>query len=236
MSELIDIDSYLSGGEDSDSESEDSSSDDESVASIGHDDEASVYDEEEEEGDVPDEEEEEEEGEENVPDEGEGEGAEIGIGGAKKAAPKKTFQQLESDDEDDDDEAVDEHYLQKFDTELKKNYIQETHPESFINNYDEIVCLTKVERDVNGNIIDPLHKTIPILTKYEKTRIVGMRSKQINAGAKPFVKVPEHIIDGYLIAEMEVQQKRVPFIIRRPLPNGGFEYWNIKDLEMIHIA
>ena len=231
MSELIDFDSYLSGGEGSDSETEDSSSDDGSVASIGGiDDEASVDDDHDQ--DI----EEEEEEEEDVPDEQQEEKEEEQEGGAKKVAPKKTFQQLESDDEEDDDEAVDEHYLQKFDTELKKNYIQETHPESFINNYDEIVCLTKVERDANGNIIDPLHKTIPILTKYEKTRIVGMRSKQINAGAKPFVKVPEHIIDGYLIAEMELQQKRVPFIIRRPLPNGGFEYWNIKDLEMIHIG
>ena len=32
---------------------------------------------------------------------------------------------------------------------------------------------------------------------------------------------------------MELQQKRIPFIIRRPLSNGSCEYWNVKDLENI---
>ena len=78
-----------------------------------------------------------------------------------------------------------------------------------------------------------MHKTIPYLTKYEKARILGQRAKQINSGASVFVKVPEKVIDGYLIAELELQEKRIPFIIRRPLPNGGSEYWSIKDLENI---
>ena len=41
------------------------------------------------------------------------------------------------------------------------------------------------------------------------------------------------IIDGYIIAEEELKQKRIPFIIRRPLPNGGSEYWKLQDLEDI---
>ena len=78
-----------------------------------------------------------------------------------------------------------------------------------------------------------MHKSIPYLTKYERARILGQRSKQINSGAKPFIKVPETIIDGYLIAELELIQKRIPFIIRRPIPGGSCEYWNLKDLEII---
>ena len=35
------------------------------------------------------------------------------------------------------------------------------------------------------------------------------------------------------MAELELAEKRIPFIIRRPLPNGGSEYWNVKDLENI---
>ena len=81
--------------------------------------------------------------------------------------------------------------------------------------------------------IDDLHKTLPYLTKYEKTRVIGQRAKQINSGAYPFVKVPENVIDGYIIAEIELKEKRIPFIIRRPMPNGGSEYWKIKDLEDI---
>ena len=45
--------------------------------------------------------------------------------------------------------------------------------------------------------------------------------------------VPETIIDGYVIAELELKEKKIPFIIRRPIPGGGCEYWHLKDLEII---
>ena len=136
-------------------------------------------------------------------------------------------------DGDDDDDEEDENYLQKFNKEINKNYIEEIHPECVYHNYNEISALSKVIRDKNNNIIDPLHKTVPFLTKYEKTRIIGQRAKQLNSGAKPFVNVPQHIIDGNIIAELELKQKKIPFIIRRPIPGGGSEYWNVKDLELI---
>ena len=137
-----------------------------------------------------------------------------------------------TDDDDDDDENED--YLQKFDTDIKKNYIVDVHPECVIQNYDEVAALSRVVRDKDNNIIDPLHKTIPILTKYERARVLGQRAKQINSGSRPFVRVPENVIDGYLIAEMELKEKRIPFIIRRPLPGIiGSEYWCLKDLEVI---
>jgi len=41
------------------------------------------------------------------------------------------------------------------------------------------------------------------------------------------------MIDGYLIALKELDQKKIPFIIQRPLPNGGSEYWRLCDLEML---
>jgi DNA-directed RNA polymerase I, II, and III subunit RPABC2 len=141
---------------------------------------------------------------------------------------------VDSDDDDDDDDDTDENYLQKFDNELTKNYITDYHPECFVHNYEEIASLTKVVRNADNIIIDPLHQTIPFLTKYEKARVLGQRAKQIESGSKPFVRVPENVIDGYIIAELELKEKRIPFIIRRPLPNGGCEYWNLKDLEMIN--
>ena len=133
------------------------------------------------------------------------------------------------DDEDDQDD----NYLQKFDKEITKDYVMNFHPECLNHNYDEIKALSKVTKDEFNIIIDPLHKTIPFLTKYEKTRILGQRAKQIECGAKPLVKVPENIIDSYVIAELELEQKAIPFIIRRPIPSGGSEYWNLKDLEII---
>jgi len=130
-----------------------------------------------------------------------------------------------SDTEDDED------YLQKFNKNMRDDLILNFHPESKSHNYEEIKQLAKVMRNKNGIIMDELHKTIPILTKYEKTRILGQRAKQIETGAIPLVQVPPNIIDSYLIAKLELAQNKIPFIIRRPLPNGGMEYWYVSDLE-----
>jgi len=140
----------------------------------------------------------------------------------------------DGDDEDDDDEDdIDDSYLQKFNEEINKNYILDFHPECSSHNYDEINALSTVVRDSRNNIVDDLHKTLPYLTKYERAKILGQRTLQINSGAKVFVKVPENIIDGRIIAELELKEKRIPFIIKRPLPGGGCEYWRLKDLEII---
>jgi DNA-directed RNA polymerase I, II, and III subunit RPABC2 len=72
------------------------------------------------------------------------------------------------------------------------------------------------------------------MSKYEMTRILGERAKQINEGAKSFIGVDPSLIDGFLIALKEFEMKKIPFIIRRPLPNGASEYWKMKDLEIIH--
>ena len=135
------------------------------------------------------------------------------------------------DDEDDDDDDDDIH--QKFDNETKKLYIAAHHPECLSFNHEETETLSRVVRDENGRIVDPYHKTLPFLTKYEKTRILGIRTKQLNEGAKPYIDVNPTIIDGYIIAQLELEHKRLPFIIRRPIPNGGSELWKLQDLEII---
>lgn len=152
---------------------------------------------------------------------------------SKSVKPNKTRQIIIEDDDDDDDEN-EENYLQKFDSEINKNYIMEFHPECLNHNSDEVSKLSRVIRDENNIIIDPLHKTIPHLTKYEKARILGQRAKQIETGSKPFVKINENIIDSYVIAELELREKKIPFIIKRPIPGGAFEYWNLRDLEIIN--
>jgi DNA-directed RNA polymerases I, II, and III subunit RPABC2 len=141
------------------------------------------------------------------------------------------FDEIEDDDEDEEDE--DENYLQKFDENMRKNVIADYHPEMVAHNYSEIEIMSRVVRDENGVIIDPLHKTLPFITRYEKARILGERAKQINAGAKPFVEVPVNLIDGYLIALKEFEEKKIPFIVKRPLPGGGIEYWKFRDLEVL---
>lgn len=146
------------------------------------------------------------------------------------------------DDDDDDDENSDDdsdedkdssEYFQKLKTSVRESYVETYHPETMSHNYDEIQTLARVVRNSAGVIIDDLHRTIPIMTKYEKTRILGQRARQINEGAPAFIKIDSTVIDGYLIAVKELEQKKTPFIIRRPLPNGGSEYWRVQDLEIL---
>jgi DNA-directed RNA polymerase I, II, and III subunit RPABC2 len=138
---------------------------------------------------------------------------------------------LDGDDDEDSDDGT--NYLRKFDSEMRENYITSHHHEMMQLNTAEVDALVRVVRNADGVIVDSLHKTMPFLTKYEKTRILGQRAKQLNQGAQPVVPVDKKIIDGYLIAQLELQQKALPFIIRRPLPGGKSEYWRLADLELI---
>jgi len=142
-----------------------------------------------------------------------------------------------SDVSDDDDDDEDDEYVKRFeklDKQMKEDHITNYHPTSMQENYQEIATLSLVVRNDKGEIIDPLHRTIPIMTKYEKARILGQRDKQINNGANIFVQPKQETFDGYLIALQELEEKKVPFIIRRPLPNGHSEYWKVADLEYLH--
>jgi DNA-directed RNA polymerase subunit K/omega len=109
----------------------------------------------------------------------------------------------------------------------------DVHPQERIINCDEALLLCIVERDETGTIIDDKHITLPILTKYEYTRILGIRANQIEQGAPLFIEVPDSLIDSYLIAKEELHAKKLPFIIKRPIPNGPIEYWKLADLELL---
>ena len=250
MSYFVEDDDTKVGGSGSDSDSDDNSdSEDEQEEELIIEPVDDLENEDEEDEDEEEEEEEDEE-EEDLDENQEGgakdddleegeigeeeEAAEIKAKKIKKIPSKTIYKKpefTEDDEPDEDDDDDGELYLQKFDRAINDNYIVNNHPESVLQNYDEILVMIKVVRDKDGIIIDDLHRTIPYLTKYEKARILGQRAKQINSGSKPFIKVHEDILDGYIIAELELKAKRIPFIIRRPLPNGGSEYWSIKDLE-----
>uniref|UniRef100_A0A6C0DWU7 Uncharacterized protein n=1 Tax=viral metagenome TaxID=1070528 RepID=A0A6C0DWU7_9ZZZZ len=130
-------------------------------------------------------------------------------------------------------ENLDETDFNKFNDDYRKNHILNFHNECLYKNFDEIKELCKVLRNKYGVIVDELHKTIPLLTKYEKTKVLGMRLKQLNSGCKPYISTTEKIIDNNIIAQMELEQKVLPFIIQRPLPNNTFEYWKLQDLDIL---
>ena len=143
---------------------------------------------------------------------------------------------VENNDENDelmDDSDTDDTNYRKLEDYHLIEELDKLHPEIQSVNFEEVIALSRVERDNKGNIIDPLHTSLPLLTKYEKARILGARAEQLDRGGTPFVKVEPHIINGRTIATMEFEKKKIPFIIARPLPNKVIEYWRFEDLEII---
>ncbi len=143
--------------------------------------------------------------------------------------------QIEDEDEDEDDTLSDDYneYLQKFDNKYTNNILEEYHKEEFHINPDEMTKLCQIKKNTNGLIDDPLHKTSSIMSKYEFTNIIGVRAKQLGNGASPLIDIPSELIDNSIIAELELKQKVLPFVVKRPLGNGGCEFWRISDLEIL---
>ena len=135
--------------------------------------------------------------------------------------------------EDEDDDSDNEQEYNKLELNNYQNSLLDYHQSSISHNSEEIAAMAQVIRDNKNNIIDDLHKTVPILSKYERTRVLGQRAKQIENGQVPFVRVADTVIDSYIIAVQELEQKKLPFIIRRPMPSGASEYWHLKDLELV---
>ena len=88
---------------------------------------------------------------------------------------------------------------------------------------------TTYDRMIDKNI---QRRTIPFLTKYEKARIIGKRAMQISKGSPPLVEIGnlESPID---IARKELMERKIPFIIRRPLPDGSYEDWRVDELRIL---
>lgn len=86
-------------------------------------------------------------------------------------------------------------------------------------------------RDIT--LLDTNHTTYPFLTNYEKTKCISFRASQLNNGAKPYILVPTGVNDSYIIAKMELEARRLPVIIKRPLPDSTYEVWRLNDLLML---
>lgn len=106
------------------------------------------------------------------------------------------------------------------------------HPECKID-YAEVVAPKLPLTQATPEDLDTNHKSLPFLTQYEKTLIIGKRTNQLSQMARPYIEVPKHISNVADIARMELEQKRLPFIIKRPMPDGTFEYWRLSDLIIV---
>ena len=73
--------------------------------------------------------------------------------------------------------------------------------------------------------------TLPILTKYEKTKILALRAAQIQNQSAIYVSIAPFDLEQMTaleIAERELMEKRIPLTIRRYLPDNTYEQWNLE--------
>jgi DNA-directed RNA polymerase I, II, and III subunit RPABC2 len=86
--------------------------------------------------------------------------------------------------------------------------------------------------NVLENIEKKPKKTIPIMTKFEKARIKGLRLQQLARNSPPKVDTTG-LNSNKEIVEKELIERKIPFIIKRVLPNGNSEYWKMEEFEII---
>lgn len=72
--------------------------------------------------------------------------------------------------------------------------------------------------------------TRPFLTKYEKARMLGTRALQLSMNADTLIDTKGED-DCFKIAMMELEERKIPLIIRRHLPCNNFEDFTIDELE-----
>jgi len=105
------------------------------------------------------------------------------------------------------------------------------------NNYDEneehfeiIQSSDKIDEiDEPTNFLIKNRKTTPLLTHYEKARILGTRAQQLSVGALSHIQfqVP---FNPLLVAQQELAEDCIPLIIRRYLSDGSYEDWSVSEL------
>jgi DNA-directed RNA polymerase I, II, and III subunit RPABC2 len=97
--------------------------------------------------------------------------------------------------------------------------------------HPEVQPVTRDSVNTNNRI------TLPYYSKYEYTTLVGIRAQQIADGAKPLISLDgmqtSHPQFVWRVAEREIAERVIPFIVHRRLPNGTSEYWNTTELSVV---
>jgi DNA-directed RNA polymerase subunit K/omega len=133
-----------------------------------------------------------------------------------------------SEDEEDEEEADEE----------DDDEIEDDDGDVDVDEDGEVINIGNVEtNNVNIETIsvrtpDDERITPPILNKYEMTRILGERTKQLIEGAPPLVIVNKGETPVQ-VAISELLTKKMPFLIKRQMPYAQYEIWKLRDLEVL---
>ncbi len=75
------------------------------------------------------------------------------------------------------------------------------------------------------------NKSFPILSKFEKSQILGIRAEMLSNGADLLIEPPPGVTDIKILSRLELQAKKCPFIIKRKVGSKS-EYFKIEDMEI----
>lgn len=94
-----------------------------------------------------------------------------------------------------------------------------------------------VSRDEVTEALKKNNRTMdPYYYKYEYVALLGIRVQQLSEGAAPLVSIDgmvtsdPHFLEN--VAKKEINEKKLPFIIHRRVPNGQSEYWSTTELSV----
>ncbi|KAG6671274.1 hypothetical protein I3843_Q004900 [Carya illinoinensis] len=97
------------------------------------------------------------------------------------------------------------------------------------NNNDDIPVEPEADEKGEEHPVERPRKTSKYMTKYERARILGTRALQISMNAPVMVEL-EGETDPLEIAMKELRERKIPFTIRRYLPDGSYEDWGVDEL------
>ena len=90
---------------------------------------------------------------------------------------------------------------------------------------------------VKENLEKNTRITLPHFTKYEWTALIGIRAQQLAEGAKPLISLDGFVTSSpqfvWNLAEREVLERKLPYIIHRQFANGISEYWSATELTKV---
>lgn len=91
------------------------------------------------------------------------------------------------------------------------------------NKYDDIST-------IEASIASKTKRSKNRMTKYEKTKVLGHRQQELANGMPSFIDTTG-MYDINLIAEKELEEDKIPYILRRVLPDGTSEYFRLQDFK-----
>ena len=101
-----------------------------------------------------------------------------------------------------------------------------------VSNMSNILYTNKLLNNIDSKTIkeklNMSKKTLPLITKFEFSKIKSIRVTQLSNNSNPFIETDLDDIEK--IADEEIKQMKLPFIIKRNLPNGDYELWKLSEL------